>query len=247
MEFVEVAGRRYAQFDRLRARAGLLHAFSTRPTSVSARPTQEAAANRAQMAADWQFDAMRLRYCVQIHRPNIAHVTHDTPPGMLEDTDAAFTDVPAAPLMCFSADCPLVLAYDPCRRAVGVAHASWRCTVAEITRQLIERMQAELGCRAADMCAGIGPGAGPESYEVQDDVYRAASALPDREACFRHRDGRLYFDLWAANRGQLSRAGVPAENIEIAGICTMTSNDVFYSFRREGKGCGHFALLVGTR
>ncbi|MEW6254142.1 MAG: laccase domain-containing protein [Planctomycetota bacterium] len=43
---------------------------------------------------------------------------------------------------------------------------------------------------------------------------------------------------------QLVAAGVQAENIEIAGVCTLCRNDLFYSWRREGAGCGHFGLLA---
>ena len=93
----------------------------------------------------------------------------------------------------------------------------------------------------------MGPGAGPCCYEVQDDVYEAAAVLSARERCFQRRDGRLYFDLWEANRTQLVDTGVAAEQIEAAGLCTLCHNDVFYSYRREGAGCGHFALLAALR
>ena len=48
----------------------------------------------------------------------------------------------------------------------------------------------------------------------------------------------------AANQAQLIETGVTAGNIELAGVCTMCRNDLFYSFRREGQGCGHFGLLA---
>jgi hypothetical protein len=43
---------------------------------------------------------------------------------------------------------------------------------------------------------------------------------------------------------QLVAAGVPEERIEVAGVCTLCRNDVFYSYRREGPDCGHFGLLA---
>jgi copper oxidase (laccase) domain-containing protein len=49
------------------------------------------------------------------------------------------------------------------------------------------------------------------------------------------------------NACQLDSAGVPRENMEFAGICTMCRTDLFYSFRREGEGCGHFGLLAALR
>ncbi len=247
MEFFEIADRRYARFPRLARLPGLSHAFSTRPHDVSARRdefTATRAARRAAMATDLGFVSDRLAHCVQVHQSGIA-VVREGSPGPFEATDGLCTSVRGTPLMVFSADCPLVLVVDPQSAALGVAHSSWRCTVAGIVPLLIERLRTEFGADPRRMHAGVGPSAGPQQYEVGADVYDAAATLPQRERHFARRNGRMYFDLWSANRAQLVDSGVPEENIEIAGICTMTVTDVFYSFRREGAGCGHFGLMAG--
>lgn len=286
LELIRRNDRRYARFPRLAALAGFAHAYSTRPDDVSARSDERApqrTARRARMADDLGFAPGRLVHALQIHEPRVACIEEHSPGGPREACDGLFTAVPGVPLMTFSADCPLILLIDPRRRAVGMVHASWRCTVAKVVRVLIDQMHAQLACRAEDLLAGIGPSAGPEHYEVKHDVYDAAAALDEpgspsaphdgyspaappgrthqpcganepraahqtrgRERFFpRSGDGRMMFDMWAANRAQLLDAGVRAENIEIAGACTMTHTDVFYSFRREGAGCGHFGLMAG--
>ncbi len=248
MQFFTLNGRRYARFESLATVGGLVHGFTTRPHDVSMRLTGDADIRRARresIAADFGFDSQRLAACVQVHEPGIAYIDSGHLCGRIESTDGVFTDVPGAALMTFSADCPLVLVCDPARRAVGMVHASWRCTVATAVQELLKAMQRQLGCRPADMLAGIGPSAGPCCYEVKQDVYDAAAALPNRDALFIRRDGRMFFDLWTANREQLIAAGVRADNIETGGICTMCRNDLFYSFRREGAGCGHFGLIAG--
>ncbi|MEP0846940.1 MAG: laccase domain-containing protein [Phycisphaerae bacterium] len=248
MEFFEINGRRYARFARLGRETGLRHAFSTRPIDVSAREDERAprrdAARRA-MAADLGLDPSSICYCVQVHDTRVAVI--DGPPldRRLEEYDALVTARKDVALMTFSADCPLVLLFDPRLGIVGMVHASWRCTVASATLALVRTMRERFGCDPAGLLAGIGPSAGPERYEVGQDVYDAASNLPEREQLFPRRDGRMYFDLWTANRVQLQRAGLAAENIEVAGICTMTDASTFYSFRREGAGCGHFGLMAG--
>jgi polyphenol oxidase len=248
MHFADINGRQYVQFDRLRHLPNLRHAFSTRPGDMSARIDQlqeKRAINRQRMAADLGFDAERLWYCRQVHETHLAIVGADDAGGMLEGTDAVITAAPDVPLMTFSADCPLILACDPVSRVVGLAHASWRCTTGGLTARLIDTMRATFGCVPGRMVAGIGPGAGPCCYEVRDDVYNAARGLPHADDLFQRRDGHMYFDLWRANRELLQAAGVAPENIETAGICTMCRNDLFFSFRREGTGCGHFGLLAG--
>lgn len=250
MRFFTIDERRYAQFDRMAAVAGLVHAYSTRPDDVSARADAAAAMRaqrRATMAGDLGLAAARLCHCVQVHQTRIGVVRSVEQPTAFDGYDGLVTALPGVPLMNFSADCPLVLVYDEVARVVGMVHASWRCTVATATRNLVETMQREFNCRSSDMHAGVGPSAGPGSYEVKDDVYQAAAPLGDRDTLFRHRDGRMYFDLWEANRRQLLDVGVPGERIEIAGIDTMQAADTFYSFRREGAGCGHFGLMAGLR
>ncbi|HMQ16803.1 MAG TPA: polyphenol oxidase family protein [Phycisphaerae bacterium] len=240
--------RRYAMFPRLAQQAGLRHAFATRPLDVSARlddRRQEREARRRQMAADLGFDPRRLWHCVQVHGGQLAVVDGEAEGGPLEGCDGAITRRRDAALMTFSADCPLVLLYDPLAAALGLVHASWRCTVASLVGEALRLMQLRFGCRPERMLAGVGPSAGPAMYEVGRDVYDAAAGLAGRERYFPRDGARMCFDLWEANRAQLLAGGVREENVELAAVCTMTRTDLFYSYRREGAGCGHFGLLAG--
>ena len=248
MHFFTNGAARYAQFERLRHTAGLVHAFATRPDDVSARSdalAPQRAARRARMASDLGFDPARLAWCVQVHDTRLAILDETAVCGPLEGFDAVLTNRLATPLMTFSADCPLLLLYDPENRAIGLAHASWRCTLARIAALLVERMTRVFGSDPGALLAGVGPSAGPCCYEVQEDVRAAAAELPNHVELFPRRDGRMYFDLWEANRRELTASGVPHSQIELAQVCTMCRTDVFYSFRREGAGCGHFGLLAG--
>lgn len=249
MIFVERNGRRYGQFPQFAELDGLVHAYTTRPLDVSFRADDrraERTANRNQALTDWGLPADTLRYCEQVHADRLAIVTTETPAGPLADCDGAATATPGVPLMSFSADCPLVLFFDPVQRAVAVVHASWRCTVGGLVTRMVDLLRTTYGTRPEQLHVGIGPGAGPTQYEVQDDVYQAAATLPQRDACFRRTDGRMTFDLWTASTQLLVAAGVPVTRIAVAGICTMSRTDVFYSFRREGRGCGHFGLLAAV-
>jgi YfiH family protein len=248
MHVLQIHNRRYVQFERLRNERGLVQAFSTRPGDVSPRDggqSGERAARRRQMAVDVGLDPGELCYCVQVHQTGLAIIDGAQPRGRLEGVDAVITALPGVALMVFSADCPLILVFDPVQRVVGLGHASWRCTIASATRRLVEAVRGRFGSQPGDLLAGIGPAAGPCCYEVQADVFAAAAQLPGHAEFFETRGGRLYFDLWRANRAQLLEAGVSPENLETAEICTICRNDWFYSFRREGPGCGHFGLIAG--
>lgn len=250
LDLFHVGPRRYARFPRLGREPGLVHAYSTRPDDVSARTDDRApqrSQRRFQMAADLGLAPESLTHTVQVHRTECDQIHPNSPHGPREGIDALITNVANRPLMTFSADCPLVLAYDPRRGALGMVHSSWRCTTAGATRNLIERMSSAFGTNPLDVLAGIGPSAGPCCYEVKDDVYEAARGLPDFESLFPRRDSMMFFDLWEANRRELIAAGVSAGNIELASACTMCTRDLFFSFRREGPGCGHFGLMAALR
>ncbi len=190
----------------------------------------------------------------------------------LPDTDALVTDSAGVVLAAFSADCALIALADPRRRAVGLAHASRRGTLGHIAARTVRAMERLFGCRPDDLVAAIGPSIGPCCYEVGPEVRVEAagsrqwavgseqkevggkqravggeeqSASPAR--FFFESEGKVCFDLWAANTAQLTEAGLAAERIELAGICTRCHSDVFFSHRAAGGPTGRFAMLIGLR
>jgi YfiH family protein len=160
--------------------------------------------------------------------------------------DGLMTDVPGVGLMCVSADCPLVLMADLDGKAVGVCHASWRGTVKQIAFKLARRMAERYKLDPARLVACVCPSAGPERYEVGPDVLEAAigGIGPEARKFFHERGGKTYLDLWAANRDQLQSAGLREENVHVAGVCTITRNDLFPSYRVEGAKAGRFAAVI---
>jgi hypothetical protein len=161
--------------------------------------------------------------------------------------DGLVTTRPGLALLGKSGDCPIVLIADKQQRAVGFAHASWRATVAGITPHVVARM-VDLGCAAAGLVACICPSAGPECYEVGDEVRAAAIEGIGRYAeAFFHPgpNGKDHFSLWVANVDALRRCGVPLESIHVSGVCTLCRNDLFPSHRREGDAAGRFAAVIG--
>jgi len=161
--------------------------------------------------------------------------------------DGLVTDTPGLALLGKSGDCPIILLADTGRRAVGFAHASWRATVAGIVSTTVAQLVG-LGCDPENLVACICPSAGPECYEVGHEVRTAAldGIGSHAEEFFQPGPaGKDHFNLWAANIDALRRAGVPAESIHVAGVCTLCRNDVFPSYRREGEKAGRFAAVVG--
>ncbi len=253
-------GLAYYQFDRW-AENGPVHGVFTRLGGVSRPPWQSlnvgstvgdnpahVARNRLLMAEALAFDIDQTCTVWQVHSNDTIVVSapatgESLPPGIQAKADGMVTDRPGLPLVMRFADCVPVMLYDPVRRVVGIAHAGWRGTVAGVGSGIVRTMQETYGCRVEDIQAGIGPSIGPECYEVGPEVVAAfESAFGGLDGLVRY-DGRAaYLNLWEANRRALIQAGVL--QVEVAGICTATRTDEFFSHRAERGRTGRFGAVI---
>lgn len=159
--------------------------------------------------------------------------------------DSMVTDKPDTPLFMRFADCTPILFHDPVRRVIGIAHGGWRGTVQGVAANTVRAMVEGYGCKPEDIQAGIGPAIGPDAYQVGEEVVRAVQdyfGTTDNLIRRDPNDGSAYLNLWEANRLDLERAGV--RQIEIAGICTATHTDEFFSHRAEKGRTGRFGAVL---
>jgi len=165
----------------------------------------------------------------------------------LPETDALITAQPGLLLTLRLADCAPIFFFDPAHHAVGLAHAGWRGTVANIAAITVRAMATAFGSRPGDLRAGIGPAIGPCCYAVGGDVARQVqAALPWAAAVLAERPGgSLYLDLWEANRRALLAAGLRPEHIEVATLCSACHTEEFYSHRAERGRTGRFGAVIG--
>jgi YfiH family protein len=163
------------------------------------------------------------------------------------DGDGLVTDDADVVVMLLAADCAALLLHDPVRGVVAALHAGWRGTAGKIAAAGVRRMVEAFGCDPVDIRAGIGPAIGRCCYEVGLGVAESvATVTPSGLDVFDRRPGgKAYLDITAANVGQLVAAGLRAENIAAASLCTACRTDLFYSHRREGEPTGRFGAAIG--
>lgn len=256
MALIEKSGGdlRLVHFERMSREAGLVHAITTKPQNYAPhRGTgrEDAIRWRKRVCEILAVPFEQLTSPEQVHGAEVLALEgqdvgcgRDGRQSAVRFVDGLLTDRPGVPLILLSADCPLVCVYDPDRRAVGAVHASWQGTVARAAENLVHQMSRSFGCEPGRLIVGITPSAGPCCYEVGEQVRRIArSRLDDLDACFLVKDGRIMFDLWAANVQQLTAAGVPRDRIEVMGACTICDQR-FWSHRRDGADAGRTALFV---
>lgn len=197
------------------------------------------------------FGALGLSYesmadVWQVHSADTVRVDGPNHGGEPIKADGLITDQPGVALFLRFADCVPILYFDPVHHALGIAHAGWRGTVNGAATSPLKAMAEAYGARPADLIVGIGPSIGPDHYEVGAEVTAAVHrAFPGPEGLLIEREGRTYFDLWAANARALREAGV--EQIEVAGICTACHTEHFFSHRAEAGQTGRFGAVIALR
>jgi len=108
-------------------------------------------------------------------------------------------------------------------------------------------MHEKFECDPVNIIAGIGPSIGPDHYEVGKNVLDAANKELSEFSTdiIKNKNGKLFFNLWEANRMQLIQSGV--RQIEVAEICTACDLENWYSYRMEGQKSGRFGVLFGLK
>ena len=219
--------------------ARLTHAFGTRhfpglTPRIDDGPFAPAAAPALRRAG---FDGVAPAFARQVHGATVIEASAG---GRCGEADALVTSRAGQPLAIFTADCvPLVLC-DPVGQRVAAVHAGWRGTAAGVARVALEALVAR-GARPADVLVALGPAIGPCCYEIDAPVVdRLAATFPSRAPGWLapRGPGKWLLDLWRANRDQLVDAGVPAEGIDVLGLCTYCRPELFYSYRRGEHGPG---------
>ena len=161
-------------------------------------------------------------------------------PAPPPEADAAVTNAPGVAVAVVAADCVPVLLADPRTGAVAAVHAGWRGTAANAVGAAVAahdpRVRRRAPTRSWPPSARASARAATRWARSCSSAFAAAGHASGDLAAWFARDaaGRLRLDLWRANADLLVRAGVPAGQVHVAGLCTKTHVDVLESFRVDG-------------
>ncbi len=195
--------------------------------------------NRRRFFAAAGVPQERVVFQRQVHDVTVQSVSA---PGACDATDGICTATSDIYLCVTVADCVPVFLYDPGIPAVGVVHAGWRGTVAEIAPKGVATMVREYSAEPSRMRAYIGPSAGVCCYAVGQEVW---TRLPGH--CLAHEGDVRKADLKKANREQLIASGIPPEHIITDPACTICGTDLYHSHRRDGAASGRMMGIIGIR
>ncbi len=250
------------QLDRF---AGIHHGFSTRQGGVSPAPwdslnlaigradgMEAVQENYHRFCSAASVDSRQVVMPQQTHSTNIRHVTADDAGKGLwrardyQEVDALITNETGLSLVVFSADCGIILLYDPVHHAAGAVHAGWRGCANGIPEKTVAAMKTAFGSDPAQLQAAIGPCIGQCCFETDSDVPEAMrTALgADAEPYLQWRDPKFHVDLEGLNRQWLLRAGLLPDHIDTCGLCTACHPELFWSHRKMGEQRGAQVALI---
>lgn len=196
--------------------------------------------NRRRLRAALPAEPLWLR---QVHGSGVV----DADSAGLDDEparDASVTAQPGRVLAVMVADCLPVVIAGMDGRVLGTAHAGWRGLSSGVLEHTLAAMRAKAP-QVTAWRAWIGPGIGPEAFEVGRDVrdtFLADDSAADRY--FQPRPGmpgKWLADLPGLAQCRLRRAGV--QEVILSGLCTVADARRFFSYRRDGE-TGRMALLA---
>jgi len=236
------------------SRFPVLAGITTRAAGNSKSPEK-----KRQIAYRLNIPYSKITTGEQVHKSNIAIVRKKDLGRKFPTTDGLITDLPNAPLAIFVADCPPIFLFDPERKIVGLLHAGWRSTVANISSKAVEIMSEVFRVKAENLHVAIGPHICKECYKVSWSPVAKAftesfksfgrellasiiSEFPQAKAQASH-EKFWSIDLAQANSYQLQRAGVLPENIKITPICTYEDKN-FFSYRRDKTSAGRLMAII---
>jgi YfiH family protein len=168
----------------------------------------------------------------------------------IENVDGLITNIKNLPLIILGADCLSIGVYDKENNVIGVFHSGWRGTAGNIFKNGIEIMKEKFNSKSENIYVVVGPGIS-ENYEVGEDVYEeflnsGNFTKSELDKIFKKkREGRYNLDLFKAINFEILKEGIPKNHIEITSLRTDKDNDLFPSYRLEGKEADRFAFVIG--
>lgn len=220
------------------------HFFTARPLEL-----REDAAEWEAVAAAIGVAPGRIRLVRQVHGVEVAVARSGDHPWTRPEADAIISDDPDAAIGVRVADCAALLIADVTGRGVGAAHAGWRGTAKGAAAAAVSAMRRTFGSSPDDLIAAIGPClgqcCGEVGLEVVDAFRSAGHPTADIDRWFAPgAPGKAQLDLAGANRDQLRLAGLRADRIFSADLCTKTHASHLHSYRAEGAKAGRMGGII---
>ncbi len=249
----------YIQFRKLlEYKDEIEHCFTLKPLDFgnNEKATQNPEVYRKQyekLCSEFKWDVNKIIRPYQTHTDIVESIKDNKNiefgifPQNLKDVDGIITNKKDVVLATASADCILLLFYDPVKRVIANTHSGWQGTLKQISINTVKKMMEEYNSNPKDIICCIAPSISKEMFEVETDVYEkfynkfkdircADEVLKIGE--IKEEKQKYYIDTVLINRVILEDIGLRPENIIESKICTVINSDIVHSFRVDKGDSG---------
>ncbi|HCX64969.1 MAG TPA: peptidoglycan editing factor PgeF [Eubacteriaceae bacterium] len=195
--------------------------------------------NRMVLSNQIHSDRIRI-----VQQEDLNHKSEENP--FIGDYDAMITNRRNISLVALFADCVPLFFLDPIHKAIGLAHAGWKGTMAHIGAKTLQKMNQAFDTDPKTCLVGIGPSIGPCCFETEKNVVDSIHENYRQPTLFYQKiSGKKYLvDLWKLNKASLLEQDVPEKNISVSEICTLCNKDLFFSYRGDQGRTGRMAAFL---
>ena len=266
----------YIQFKKLLKYSDIItHAFSV-GTDVNFRGTKKEKekiikCNQEKMLNDYtklctslDLEKNNIVRPIQTHSNNIKIVTRkilknepDIYVEKYENTDGLITQKKDIILATTSADCILLIFFDPQTKTIANIHSGWKGTYKQIASKTVKKMKQELSIKPENLICCMCPSIRKCHFEVKQDVKDLfeeefknktdISRLIKKQPYKEGTDEKWNIDTIELNKAMLIKEGLKPENIIDSKICTVCNSDQLHSYRVEKEKLGLETSIIALK
>lgn len=168
------------------------------------------------------------------------------------ETDGLITKKRNLILATTSADCILMLFFDPKTKTIANVHSGWKGTYRQIAVKTVEKMKSECNVNPQNLICCMCPSIRKCHFEVRKDVkdlfQEKFKELKEIDEIIKPKQDSIeekwYIDTIELNRIMLKKCGLRDENIIDSKICTVCNSDILHSYRKEKAGFGLETAII---
>lgn len=266
----------YIQFKKLLKYSDIItHAFSV-GTDVNFRGTKKEKekiikCNQEKMLNDYtklctslDLEKNNIVRPIQTHSNNIKIVTRkmlknepDIYVEKYKNTDGLITQKKDIILATTSADCILLIFFDPQTKTIANIHSGWKGTYKQIASRTVKKMKQELSIKPENLICCMCPSIRKCHFEVKKDVkdlfeeefknITEISKLIEKQPYKEGTDEKWNIDTIELNKAMLIKEGLKPENIIDSKICTVCNSDQLHSYRVEKEKFGLETAIIALK
>lgn len=152
--------------------------------------------------------------------------------------DALITKKENLILTATSADCNLILIYDPKNKVIANVHSGWLGTLNRVVVNTINGMIKEYQTDPKDLICCICPSIRVCHFEVDEDVYQKFKQTIKDIKYYKFINNKWHIDLVNIIIDDLINLGINKDNIIDSNICTVCNSNTMHSYRVHKENFG---------